>query len=227
VTPEEALMAQLKEIIDGAGQALDEARKTEHLKAMPYLAQAAQEAISHKETSHRKVHLFAIQEIAKDSLENPTLIDGTPASQADRDNPDMIGAEFSYVHAFDDGEDALAILTDPETAVAFEGTMPEAGVFMVAETKTDRFHALFAANALVVRKFIGAETVTYTAEPSEQTADDFFRLTGLGDDAQALVKGLVEFRSSVVAFRQQHPTAFQVMYERWKDKMRKAQEGDD
>jgi len=230
VTPEEqAIMAELESIINGAAQELNDERKTQHLLSMPFLAEAAREAISHKETEAKPIHLFAIQEVDKAGMgDDLALIDGTPVARDEAvSNPELIGARFSYVHAFESGDDALSVLCDPETAVAFEGTMPNSGLYLEAEVAGDKVSALFAAQCLTLRKHIGKETVTHYIEPNTADADDFLlQQVGLKPETANLIKALVMFRNNPQNMRRNYPNTFDALYEKWKDKMRKADEGD-
>lgn len=227
---EQALMAELESIINGVAQDLNDERKTQHLASMPFLAEAAREAISHKETEAKPIHLFAIQEVAKESMDEMTLIDGTPVSREKAlADDELIGARFSYVHAFDSTDDALSVLADPETAIAFEGTMPDSGLYLEAEVAGDKVSALFAAQCLTLRKHIGTETVTHYAEPNSGIdPDDFLvKQVGLKPETANLIKGLVMFRNNPLQMRRNYPNTFAALYEKWKDKMRKATEGED
>jgi hypothetical protein len=225
MTPEEqALLDQVKEILNQAGSNLEAEREEQHRHSMPYLSDMAAEVVAQL-GSEQPIHFFAIVDegFVGDALpEGMTMIDGTiPASP---DN--MIKTKFTHVQGFDDIDEACALMEDPETAIAFEGTMKDTGVFMTITHEEQRYEALMAANCLTLRRLMGNDSMTFYVKPREKNADEFFTDVKCPDAVRRLIMGLVQFRSAPQAMREQFPNTFEAMYEAWKRKMREA-EGDE
>ena len=217
------LMAELEAIINGGAKDLDRDADAEMRQALVRMVNDVSE-----EGLSDGVHLFSVvEQTASEAFERgATTVDGKSPTPDEVARGNYTAVRIERVYHFESPEDASEMMTDPQTQLAYEGTMPNSGCLAVYKWKGEQVDALFIPQRLVVRKHLAnGETVTFSVKPRQQDPDEFFSPIGLSERAKATVQNLVAFRNTPIMLRADYPRLFAKMYEQWKEKMRQ-QEGD-
>lgn len=213
MTPEEQILKETEQIVDGYADEMSKRQTLEHQRMMPYLRQYADEMIANEGEDSHGIHLFVISQTEKDDeAHNPlNLNDGSTG-------------RMSPMYTFDDIDDAVENLKSMPSAILFNEFRKGLDDKVAVYVRAGKFNALYTQNKLTIdRQLPNGDSMVNTASITDDEPEQFFSATDIGTKHKMLSLALLTFCELGRVAERQTPETYKLMAKRIADRM----EGDD